>query len=205
MKREPRSLLMFLFESVRGGRATALLLAFGIAGCIHAPARAQLPGAFDPLKIPTALYLCRPVPADPADSAAFEFEFIDRTDSSTERITLSAYDSTGRPFFMLIHAPEKIASGYRVYVYAVRFQPVGSGNRVVTTQQTIAGDSSSGMTSGNATGSSGEENLSESAVAQAREFSTWLWAHRCKSSDGFPKATGLPTGDNEAVHAGRVQ
>jgi hypothetical protein len=130
--------------------------------------------------IPKGTLVCRPVPAAATDSAAFIFQFFDGIVSARQRLSVVAFDSAGRPVYMLVSAPARTSTGEsRTDALAVRFVPKTMGGRVpVSPKATVqvpmnGGDSA---THGNIV----EEPLTQAELAQARMLAEWFWSHRCK-------------------------
>lgn len=161
------------------------LLRATLVACVALFARvlgAQGNGEFDPLGVPGATLICRPIPVEPADSAAFEFEFIDGSDLGAQRITLLAFDSVGTPLFMMLYAPTKISSSrQRKYFFEVQFYPDRKGVRLVSGDETTSRDST-GSADSVKHNNPKEETLTTAEIAHAKVLAEWFWTHRCKGS-----------------------
>jgi hypothetical protein len=118
--------------------------------------------------IPRGTLLCRrkELPRSaPAGLIGYQFE--DGRLMVDDRLIGPAYDSTGRPIFLIMTATEKAANGDRaLHVLSVFFpdnEPY-SGFRVLHPENRQ--DNSI-------------EPLTPSMVAQAHDLAVWLWSHRC--------------------------
>lgn len=142
-------------------------------------ASAQASTGFDPLNIPGPTLVCRSIPVDPADSAAFAFEYIDGSDPTGTRISLVAFDSVGAPIFMMVHAPTTNANGERrMHVVAAQFLPKRVGGRVVITAPAPMGGAADSV----ALRKPAETTLTDAEITHAEKLAKWFWTHRCKDS-----------------------
>jgi len=158
----------------------------------------QASNDLDPLKGPSGIMLCRSIPAKPADSAAFMFEFVDGVDSTDRRTSLIAFDSAGGPLFMMVDQPWQNAKGHHgQLMIAARFAPVPSGGRLFIAPRMMAtpdGTDSVQIPKGV------EEEMSVAEVRQAETLARLLWNRRCKELPAPPqqipcglKTASLPT------------
>jgi hypothetical protein len=141
---------------------------------------AQAPTASDQLSIPNGTQMCRSVPAEPADSAAYLLQFIDARDSLHDRISMIAFDSAGAPLYMLLSVPgTNPQPERRLYMFAVQFFPTSQGGRSIVPENaarlpTIAKGDTVGRVAPI------EEALTAAEVARAKTLAEWFWAHRCQ-------------------------
>jgi hypothetical protein len=136
----------------------------------RAPSNTVAPAAEEssPFAIPHSTLLCRrkELPRSaPAGLIGYQFE--DGRLMLDDRLIGPAFDSTGRPIFLIMTATEKLANGERaLHVLSVFFpdnEPY-SGFRVLHPENRQ--DASI-------------EPLTPSMVAQAHDLAVWLWSHRC--------------------------
>ena len=171
---------MLLNTSLRIGSRSLLTILAACRTVSPSGIKAENIRRFDPFAIPTGALMCRPVSADPGDSAAFEFNFIDGGDP-TARITLAAFDSIGRPRFMMIHTLEITPLGERrAYMYAVQFNPKSLGSRVLVPDMPNRRDSVGGRADSSVVRPPKEEELTTGDIAHTGELVRWLWNARCK-------------------------
>lgn len=140
--------------------------------------------AFDPLAVPSAVIFCRAVPVARADSAAFQFEFVDGGDSARSRRSFVAFDSAGRALYMWVVAPRKKTSGeLQTYALSLRFHPRSEGGRLILPDRNslapIAGDVDS-VRHAQPT----EERLTDTDLAHAKDLAQWFWLRRCAQASG---------------------
>jgi hypothetical protein len=160
-------------------QSKTVLIAF-LTCCVPA-LNAQTPTASDQLSIPNGTQMCRSVPAEPADSAAYLFQFIDARDSSHDRISMIAFDSAGAPLYMLLSVPgTNPQHERRLYMFAVQFFPTSQGGRSIVPENAAARlpTTAKGDTVGRVTPI--EETLTAAEVARAKILAEWFWAHRCQ-------------------------
>jgi hypothetical protein len=129
---------------------------------------------------PRATIVCRQVVPTPSDSADFIYDFMDGRDSLGQRTVLAAYDSSGKPLYMVVSVRSDERSQWPD-MFAVRFYPTQKGGRVPS-------PSEGGTLPGNASGhdsisvkSVGKE-MTLAEIEDARHLAQWYWAHRCKGS-----------------------
>ena len=121
-----------------------------------------------PFAIPTGKLLCDSYAlprSAPAGLLGYQFE--DGRLTVNERVMQAAYDSTGRPVFLVVLAPERTAAGTSAtHALSVSFpdNAPSTGFRVLHPEQ--RNDTTT-------------EALSAPLVAQARSLAVWLWNHRC--------------------------
>lgn len=157
----------------------SLIALFTLALFASACATAQTvtPGSFF---VPQATILCRQIVVTPSDSADVMFDFTDGRDSLGQRSALAAFDSAGRPLYMILFLDSTNRTG-RPEIFAVRFYPVEKGGRIPTPK-------SGGIQPSNVPRRDSLENkgaggdMTRSEIQEARRLAEWYWAHRCKGS-----------------------
>lgn len=148
-------------------------LVFAIACASAQPAK---PGLF-PVPHGSAI-LCRHIVATPSDSAAFIYDFTDGKDSLGQRNALAAFDSTGRPLYMLAFIRDT-GNSNREDAFAIRFYPFHGGSRVAMPNPGGTPPVSAPIREPAKT-QSGETEMTPDQIEEARRLSIWYWAHRCK-------------------------
>src|SRR5258705_2964836 len=159
-------------------QSQAVLAAF-LTCCVPA-LNAQELTASDQLSIPNGTQMCRSVPAEPADSAAYLFQFIEARDSSHDRISMIAFDSAGGPLYMLRSVPgTNLQHERRLYMFAVQSFPTGQDGRCIIPENAARlPTTAKGDTVGRVAPI--EETLTAAEVARAKTLAEYFWAHRCQ-------------------------
>ena len=103
-------------------RVTAAILVF--SAC--ASAQSQAEGSFIHPRSPI---VCKQVRVTPSDSADVILDFTDGPDSAGQRNALAAFDSTGRPLYMLVFVRQADSTEWPK-AFAVRFHPTPSGTHI---------------------------------------------------------------------------
>jgi hypothetical protein len=130
--------------------------------------------------IPNAALFCRSIPAGPADSAAFVFEYVD-DDAERQRLSLVAFDFGGVPLYMMVSAQKTTSTGEsRTDAVAVRFVPKAMGGRVTLPRGLPAEVPMNGGSGSLAHEKPVEEALTGAELGQAKALAEWFWSHRCK-------------------------
>ncbi len=158
-------------------RVTAAFVVF--SAC--ASAQSQSPGKFS---LPRGTLLCKQTAVTPSDSADVILDFTEWPDSGGERNALAAFDSTGRPLYMLVFIRQASTKNWSD-AFAVGFHPFSSGGRIPMPAgdervpfSVRPADSADAKTSA-------QQELTKSEIDEARVLAQWYWAHRCKNSSSL--------------------
>lgn len=144
-------------------------------------ARGQAPTVFDPLGLPGSTLVCHSLAVDPADSAAFEFEYVEGSGAATRRISLATFDSAGAPLYLAIHAPWTNPSGEnQIHTIIVQFFPEVTGGRLIVSDGATTQTSPPVNADRAISFKSKEETLTDADLARAKVLANWFWSHRCK-------------------------
>ncbi len=157
-------------------RCTVISGLLTLAGSL---AVAQAPTGADELSPPTGNLLCRLLPTNLADSAAFVFEYVDGDDSVSQRVSLAAFDQRGAPLYMLVHAPKGAAANRRLDVLAIQFVPKTQGGRVIFAEASTAPRSPAANLNSSASSGLYEETLTDAELTRAKLLAEWFWVRRC--------------------------
>lgn len=125
------------------------------------------------LAIPAGAVLCRPVQVTPTDSATFILKFRDTVTAapkSRARESTVAYDSLGRPLYMLVTIEDLAGSPPELTLFSVRLAPFRLGVRV---------EPDSDLPSAASFGAPRERALTEADLEQAHRLATDLWTRGC--------------------------
>src|SRR4051812_1296802 len=134
---------------------------------------AQVSAEFDPLMLPGTVLMCRSVPVTPADSAVFVFQYLDPAGLKDHRRTSVAFDSAGRPLYMIIVAPETEVNGDPVINTVIaRFSPKALGDRVIVRNRRASPTDSVVPHP-----TSSKQELTEGDISRAKTLANWFWAH----------------------------
>ena len=143
-----------------------------------ASAQSQSPGKFF---LPHGTILCKQTPVTPSDSADIILDFTEWPDSGGVRNALAAFDSTGRPLYMLVFMRQASTKNWSD-AFAVRFHPFSAGGRIPMP----AGDDKAPFNVRPADSAdaktSAQQDLTKSEIDEARILAQWYWAHRCNNS-----------------------
>lgn len=170
----------FLCESPRV-RYAFFLFAFSVCGGI---AHAQSKIEFDPLGLPGSVLLCRSMPVTPRDSAAFVFQYLDGSGSEATRNSFAAFDSVGKPLYMMLSAEGAGSRGelQRKMVVVRFFAQKSTGGILVIPdplspegRPVVPGDST-------ARPKVPQQPLTDEDVVHAKALAEWYWTHRCRNS-----------------------
>lgn len=135
--------------------------------------RAQMAESSRLLAMPAGAVLCRSAPVTAADSAAFILAFRDTVTASAKsraRESTVAYDSLGRPLYMLVTVRDLAGSPPELTLFAVRLAPFRAGGRV---------EPDSDLPSAASFGAPRESALTEADLEQAHRLATDLWMRGC--------------------------
>lgn len=163
MTRTPPSLLLVLLWSALAG--------------------AQTKSGSDPLSLPGAVIMCRAMPVTPADSASFVYQFMDPRGGFDQRMSIAAFDSAGKPLYMVISDPGSDSTTERLMdKLAVRFSPFTAGERVILSvpRESLALEGDSSSTSGKKPDPDIRKIVfTDLELARARTLAEWFWTRRC--------------------------
>jgi hypothetical protein len=160
-------------------------IAFLISMPGAAPTEAQSPGDFRPFAKPAddAFLICRVVPPGVTDSRDIVLEFHDDGDTFTERVRIIAYDSTGTPLFLALHAIARVGPGKGlVHGFVIQFSPIPFGaHGTLDESQQLPKFESKKQASKERLPQGWRETTADD-LRLARELAVFSWERRCGRS-----------------------